>query len=176
MDAWEQTKGHFQEKYHVTITDDQKSLYDQMVGKPAKNAGCCVLILVAIILFFISGLFTGEYSTEGYTNEEALIPILVLGFLIAMQASSISKTVEQNENKFLKAINFNQNNTPAVSPNIISPNSNIPMNSTPTNNPSTFVGKTAPQPVAAANCPICGELIALNSQFCPKCGSKLLWQ
>ena len=41
----------------------------------------------------------------------------------------------------------------------------------------TFIS-TAPgakKPVAATNCPVCGQLIPMGSNPCPKCGAQMLW-
>ena len=52
--------------------------------------------------------------------------------------------------------------------NAIEPNQNLKPTNTISEHPQS-------QPKAAADCPVCHQLIPINSNPCPKCGSKLVW-
>jgi len=148
-------KSKIKDDYGITLTDDDYADYKKMVNKSIRSSLIGVLIGVAILLFIVVGLLLEELPF----NEMTFLP-LVTG------ANSLTKKTNQAEQDFIEYIKTKYGFTTP----------NIPISTTPNQNSRPNASQSVSnQPKPAENCPICHQLIPINSNPCPKCGSKLLW-
>ncbi len=155
-------KSKIKDEHGITITDNDYAEYKKMVNKSIRSSLIGVLIGVAILLFIVVGLLLNELPF----NEMTFIPLGVVACMIITSGNSLTKKTNQSEQDFIEHLKTKYGSTTP----------NIPISSTPIYNskPNASIS-VSNQPKPAENCPICHQLIPVNSNPCPKCGSKLLW-
>jgi len=149
-------------EHGITITDEDYNVYKKMVNKSVRSGIVGLLIGVAILLFIVAGLLLEELPF----NEMTFIPLGIVAVMIITGANSITKKTNQAEQDFIQHIKTKSGFT----------TTNIPISTTPPQNSRPNASQSVSnQPKPAENCPMCQQLIPVNSNPCPKCGSKLLW-
>lgn len=155
-------KSKIKNEYGITLTDDDYAKYKKMVNKSIRSNLIGLLIGVIILLFIVAGLLLDELTFDATT----IIPLGIVFVLIMTNANSITKKTNQSEQDFIESLNTKYGFT----------TSKIPISTTPNQNSRPNASQSVSnQPKPAENCPICHQLIPVNSNPCPKCGSKLLW-
>jgi len=165
MKQWDIFKEKVKNEHGITLTDEDRAEYKKIVKAPTPE----VIGLIAgaiIILFIVAGLLLNELPFDQYT----FIPLVVIACLTITSGNSLTKKMKQSELKYIEHIKIkNAPTTPNIPrSNAIEPNQNL--------KPAITISEQPPsQPKAAADCPVCHQLIPINSNPCPKCGSKLVW-
>ena len=155
-------KSKIKDEYGITLTDNDYAEYKKMVNKSIRSSLIGVLIGVAILLFIVVGILLNELPF----NEMTFLPLGVVACMIITGANSITKKTNESEQEFIAYIKTKYGSTTP----------NIPISITPIHNSRPIASQSVSnQPKPAENCPICHQLIPINSNPCPKCGSKLLW-
>ena len=155
-------KSKIKKEYGITLTDDDYAEYKKKANKAIRSSLIGVLIGVAILLFIVVGILLNELPF----NEMTFLPLGVVLCMIITSGNSLTKKTNQAEQDFIEHLKTKYGSTTP----------NIPISSTPYQNSKPNVSKSVPsQPKLAENCPICHQLIPVNSNPCPKSGSKLLW-
>jgi len=150
------------DEHGITITDNDYAVYKKMVNKSIRSSLIGVLIGVAILLFIVVGLLLNELPF----NEMTFLPLGIVVCMIITGANSLTKKMNESEQEFIAHIKTKYRSTTP----------NIPISTTPNQNSKPIASQSVSnQPKPAENCPICHQLIPVNSNPCPKCGSKLLW-
>ncbi len=150
------------DEHGITITDYDYAEYKKLVNKSIRSSLIGVLIGVAILLFIVVGLLLNELPF----NEMTFLPLGIVACMIITGANSLTKKVNQSEQEFIAHLKTKYGSTTP----------NIPISITPNQNSRPIASQSVSnQPKPAENCPICHQLIPVNSNPCPKCGSKLLW-
>ena len=164
MNKWQNYKAKIKEQYSIDLTEEEFTKLKKQVNKAAIPDIIGVLIGTIVILFIVVGLVF-EYLPF---NEYTIIPLVVVVVLLITGANSLTKKTKKAEQKFIASVKSKSNMITPVAPQSLISKSNHHAN------PQT-TGLIINQPKAAENCPICNELIPIDSNPCPKCGSKLLW-
>ena len=155
-------KSKIKNEYGITLTDDGYAEYKKMVNKSIRSNLIGLLIGVIILLFIVAGILLNELPF----NEMTFIPLGIVFVLIITNGNAITKKTNQSEQDFIEYIKTKYGFTTP----------NIPISTTPNQNSRPNASQSVSnQPKPAENCPICHQLIPVNSNPCPKCGSKLLW-
>lgn len=146
----------------ITITDEDYTVYKKLVSKSIRSSLIGLLIGVAILLFIVAGLLLNELPF----NEMTIVPLGIVAVMIVTSGNSMTKKTNKAEQDFIVHIKSKSGFT----------TTNIPISTTTHQNSRPVASQGVPsQPKAAENCPKCHQLIPVNSNPCPKCGSKLLW-
>ncbi|TKJ26380.1 MAG: hypothetical protein CEE42_04950 [Promethearchaeota archaeon Loki_b31] len=149
-------------EHGITLTDDDYTEYKKKANKSIRSSLIGVLIGVAILLFIVVGILLNELPF----NEMTFLPLGVVACMIITSGNSLTKKMNQSEQEFIEYLKTKYGSTTP----------NIPISITPNHNSRPIASQSASkQPKLAENCPICHQLIPVNSNPCPKCGSKLLW-
>ena len=155
-------KSKIKNEYGITLTDDDYSEYKKKANKSIRSSLIGVLIGVSILLFIVAGLLLNELPF----NEMTFLPLGIVACMIITGANSLTKKTNQSEQEFIEHLKIKYSFTTP----------NIPISTTPYQNSRPNASQSAlNQPKPAEDCPICHKLIPVNSNPCPKCGSKLLW-
>jgi hypothetical protein len=155
-------KSKIKDEHGITLTDDDYAEYKKMVNKSIRSSLIGVLIGVAILLFIVVGLLLEELPF----NEMTFLPLGIVACMIITGANSLTKKTNQAEQDFIASLKTRYGFTTP----------NIPISTAPNQNSKPIASQSvSSQPKPAENCPICHQLIPVNSNPCPKCGSKLLW-
>ena len=155
-------KSKIKNDYGITITDEDYAVYKKMVNKSVRSGIIGLLIGVAILLFIVAGILLNELPF----NEMTFIPLGIVAVMIITGGNSITKKTNQAELDFIEHMKTKSGFTPT----------NIPISTTPPQNSRPTASQSVSnRPKPAENCPMCHQLIPVNSNPCPKCGSKLLW-
>ena len=155
-------KSKIKDEYGITLTDNDYAEHKRMVNKSIRSSLIGVLIGVAILLFIVVGILLNELPF----NEMTFLPLGIVACMIITGANSLTKKTNQAEQEFIEYIKTKYGFTTP----------NIPISTTPNQNSRPNASQSVSnQPKPAENCPICHQLIPINSNPCPKCGSKLLW-
>lgn len=155
-------KSKIKNEYGIILTDDDYAEYKKRVNKSIRSNLIGLLIGVIILLFIVAGLLLNELPFEATT----IVPLGIVFVLIMTNANAITKKTNQAEQDFIEYLNTKYGFTPPK----------IPISTTPNQNSGPNASQNVSnQPKPAENCPICHQLIPINSNPCPKCGSKLLW-
>jgi hypothetical protein len=160
----EEYKTTLKNDYNIDLTEEDYALYKKQVNKAAITEIIGILLGVVIILFIVFGMIFALLPFDQYT----FIPLIVVSCLTVMSANSLTKKMKTAEAKFIENLKRKYNVNSSVAPRPSTPQI------TRNEKPSTS-GSIPSQPKAAAECPICHELIPISSNPCPKCGAKLLW-
>ncbi len=155
-------KSKIKNEYGITLTDNDYAEYKKIVNKSIRSSLIGVLIGVAILLFIVVGLLLEELPF----NEMTFIPLGIVACMIITGANSLTKKTNQAEQDFIESLKTKNGFTTP----------NIPISTAHNQNSKPIaLQSVSNQPKPAENCPICHQLIPVNSNPCPKCGSKLLW-
>ena len=155
-------KSKIKDEHGITITDNDYVEYKKMVNKSIRSSLIGVLIGVAILLFIVVGLLLEELPFDQYT----FLPLGVVACMIITGANSLTKKTNESEQEFIEHLKTKYGSTTL----------NIPISTIPIHNSRPSASQSVSnQPKPAENCPICHQLIPVNSNPCPKCGSKLVW-
>ena len=150
--------------YNIDLTKEDYALYKKQMNKAAITEVIGIVLGAIIILFIVFGMVFALLPFDQYT----FIPLIIVSCLTVMSANSLTKKMKTAEVKFMEYIKKKYNLSSPVAPQPSTPQ--IPRNERPSTS-----GSIPSQPRAAAECPICHELIPVSSNPCPKCGAKLLW-
>jgi len=155
-------KSKIKREYGITLTDEDYAEYKKQIKKSTGSSIIGILIGVCILLFIVIGIVLEELPF----NEMTLIPLGIVAVIIITSGNSLVKKIEGAEQEFIENMKTKYGlTTPS-----------IPLSATPNQISRPNVTHTSPnQPKPAAICPICSQLIPVNSNPCPKCGAKLLW-
>ncbi|MHA1376700.1 MAG: hypothetical protein ACTSR7_20660 [Promethearchaeota archaeon] len=165
MKQWDIFKEKVKNEHGITLTDEDRAEYKKIVK--ASTPEVIGLIIGAIIILFIAaGLVLNELPFDQYT----FIPLAVVACLTVTSGNSLTKKMKQSEQKFIEHVKAKYAPT-TPTPNILRSSAFEPNQKLKT----TISEQPQSQPKAAANCPVCHQLIPVNSNPCPKCGSKLVW-
>ncbi len=155
-------KSKIKNEYGITLTDNDYAEYKKIVNKSIRSSLIGVLIGVAILLFIVVGLLLEELPF----NEMTFLPLGIVACMIITGANSLTKKTNQAEQDFIESLKTKNGFTTP----------NIPISTAHNQNSKPIaLQSVSNQPKPAENCPICHQLIPVNSNPCPKCGSKLLW-
>jgi hypothetical protein len=150
--------------YNIDLTEEDYALYKKRMNKAAITEIIGIVLGAIIILFIVFGMVFALLPFDQYT----FIPLIIVSCLTVMSANSLTKKMKTAEAKFIENVKKKYNVSAPVAPQPSTPQ--ISRNEKPST--SGFIPS---QPKAAAECPICHELIPVNSNPCSKCGAKLLW-
>ncbi len=154
----------FVKEYGFEINTQEAMQYGRFQKNMASRS-CGVVFGAIVILFIVLGIVFNMIPWSEYS----LIPLGVVACLTIMDANSITKKMKENDKQFMQYIS--QQRQAATQPTTLQVPATTPM--TPVN--KVEYQTTAPRPKPAAECPTCGQTIAVGSNPCPYCGTSLLW-
>jgi hypothetical protein len=175
MTNWPKIRSIFLQKYNLNLSDEDQADYETRVVKPTFVQTTFLEIMAACILIPLAYAFATNKNAASQQSEGIALVIVFVFF-----ACWVNTRLPYEQKVFVGFIQ--QKRTSAITLQTIAQpstgnvqNAALPKTMVPEPQIIPKASFSEPRALAGVYCPQCGQVIPINSNPCPKCGSILFW-